>query len=153
MKKNLTALCIANITKAELLLEGIFFLIHLFAGDVLVMKKLEIEKTKPTFIISVLKVENSVLLVSLISSFFINKMSLANKWMRKKIPSLCYSALIYLLNLQRILDHQDKNSTLVAKNEKSAYKTLCVETKQLEVNNEDYELRMYLKNIRNEILF
>ena len=45
------------ISKAELLLEGIFFLIHLFARDVLVMKKLEIEKTKPTFTISVLKVE------------------------------------------------------------------------------------------------
>ena len=44
-------------TKAELMQEGIFFLIHLFARDVLVMKKLEIEKTKPTFIISVLKVE------------------------------------------------------------------------------------------------
>ena len=44
-----------NIVKAELLQEGIFFLIHLFARDVLVMKKLEIEKTKPTFIISVLK--------------------------------------------------------------------------------------------------
>ena len=44
-------------TKAELLKEGIFFLIHLFARDILVMKKLEIEKTKPTFIISVLKVE------------------------------------------------------------------------------------------------
>jgi hypothetical protein len=43
--------------KAELLQEGIFFLIHLFARDVLVGKKLEIEKTKPTFIISVLKVE------------------------------------------------------------------------------------------------
>ena len=44
-------------TKAELLQEGIFFLICSFASDVLVMKKLEIEKTKPTFIISVLKVE------------------------------------------------------------------------------------------------
>ena len=44
--------------KAEVLQEGIFFLIHLFARDVLVMKKLEIEKTKPTFIISVLKVEH-----------------------------------------------------------------------------------------------
>ena len=43
--------------KAELLQEGIFFLIHLFARDVFVMKKLEIEKTKPTFIIPVLKVE------------------------------------------------------------------------------------------------
>ena len=38
--------------KAILLQEGIFFLIHLFAVDVLVMKKLEIEKTKPIFIIS-----------------------------------------------------------------------------------------------------
>ena len=44
-------------TKAELLQEGIIFLIHLFARDVLVMKMLEIKKTKPTFIISVLKVE------------------------------------------------------------------------------------------------
>ena len=44
------------VAKAELLQEGIFFLIHLFARDVLVMKRLEIEKTKPTFIISVLKV-------------------------------------------------------------------------------------------------
>ena len=39
------------LAKAELLQEGIFFLIHLFARDVLVIKKLEIEKTKPTFII------------------------------------------------------------------------------------------------------
>ena len=46
-----------NCFKAELLQEGIFFLIHLFSRDVLLMKKLEIEKTKPTFIISVLKVE------------------------------------------------------------------------------------------------
>jgi hypothetical protein len=46
------------VTKAELLQEGVFFLIHLFATDVLVMKKLEIEKTKPTFIKSVLKVEH-----------------------------------------------------------------------------------------------
>ena len=40
------------------------------------MKKLEIKKTKPTFIISVL-----VVLVSLIYNFFTNKTSLANKWM------------------------------------------------------------------------
>ena len=32
-------------------------LLQLFARDVLAMKKLEIEKTKPTFIISVLKVD------------------------------------------------------------------------------------------------
>ena len=36
--------------KAELLQEGIFFFIHLFVRDVLVMKELEIEKTKPALI-------------------------------------------------------------------------------------------------------
>ena len=40
-----------------LLQEGMFFLIHLFARDIKLLKKLEIEKTKPTFIKSVLKVE------------------------------------------------------------------------------------------------
>ena len=43
--------------RAEFLQEGILFLVHFFARDVLVMKKLEIKKTKPTFIISILKVE------------------------------------------------------------------------------------------------
>ena len=43
--------------KAELQQEGIFFLLQLFARDVLVMKKLEMETTKPSFIISVLTVE------------------------------------------------------------------------------------------------
>ena len=43
--------------KAELLQEGIFFLLHLFARELLEMKMLEIEKTKTFFIISVLKVE------------------------------------------------------------------------------------------------
>ena len=33
-------------SKAELLQEGIFFLIHLFARAILVMKNQEIEKTK-----------------------------------------------------------------------------------------------------------
>ena len=45
------------------------------------MKKLEIEKTEATFIITVLKVEYWMVLVSLISNFFNNKTSLANKWM------------------------------------------------------------------------
>ena len=54
---------------------------------------MEIEKTKPTFSISVFKVEYQVVLVSLISNFFINKMSLENKWTRKKIPSFCNLAL------------------------------------------------------------
>ena len=58
------------------------------------MKKLEIEKTKPAFIISVLKVDIiKVGLVFSISNFFITKTSLANNWRRKKIPSSSYSAL------------------------------------------------------------
>ena len=58
------------------------------------MKKLEIEKTKPTFIISVLKVDIiKVGLVFSISHFFITKTPLANNWRRKKIPSCSYSAL------------------------------------------------------------
>ena len=35
--------------KAELLREGIIFLIHLFARAILLMKKLKIEETKATF--------------------------------------------------------------------------------------------------------
>ena len=37
-----------------------------------------------------------------------------------------------------------QNSTLVAKNEKSAYRTLHVDSKQIEVNNKDFELLMYI---------
>ena len=69
--------------KAELLQEGISFLIHF-----LVMKKLEIEKTKPTFTIPTFKTDIIKLgLVLSIFNFFIAKTSLANKWRRKKIPS------------------------------------------------------------------
>ena len=68
-----------NKSTAELLQEGIFFLIYLFVRDVLVIKKLEIEKTKPNFIISVLKVEYQVDLVFSNSDFFINKISQAYK--------------------------------------------------------------------------
>ena len=58
------------------------------------MKKLEIEKTKPTLIISVLKVDIiKVGLVFSIFNFFITKTPLANNWRRKKIPSCSYSAL------------------------------------------------------------
>jgi hypothetical protein len=69
-------------------------LIHIFARAILLMKMLEIEKTKPTFIISVFKVEYSVALVSSIFNFFTNKIALANKWMRKIILSRSNSALI-----------------------------------------------------------
>ena len=85
--------------KAELLQEGIFILIHLFARDVLVMKQLEIEKTEPTFIISVLNVDIiKVGLVFSISDFFITKTSLANKWRRKIIPSHSNSASIVIFS-------------------------------------------------------
>ena len=58
------------------------------------MKKLEIEKTKPILIISVLKVDIiKVGLVFSISNFFITKTPLANNWRRKKIPSCSYLAL------------------------------------------------------------
>ena len=42
-----------RIIKAKLQKERIFFLIHLFARDILLMKKMEIEKTKPTCIICI----------------------------------------------------------------------------------------------------
>ena len=77
-------------TKAKLLQVGIFLLIQLFAGAILLLKKLKVEKTKPTFIISVLKVEYLVVLVSSISNFFINKIAPANNWMSF---SSSYSAL------------------------------------------------------------
>ena len=79
-------------TKAKLLL---LKLLHLFARDVLAMKMLEIEKTMPTFIVLVLKVDiMKVGLVFSISNFFITKTSLANRWMRKKTPSFSNSALV-----------------------------------------------------------
>ena len=77
--------------KAELLQ---LKLIHLFARELFLMKTFEIEQTKTTFITSILKVECQGVLVSSISNFFINKMSLANKWMSKKIPSFCNLALM-----------------------------------------------------------
>jgi hypothetical protein len=66
----------------------------LFARAILLIKNLKIEKPKPTFIISVLKVEHWVTLVSWIFNFFNYKIALANKWMRKIIPSCSNSALI-----------------------------------------------------------
>ena len=64
------------------------------------MKKLEIKKQLSP-LISVLEVEDQVVLVSLISSFFINKMSVANKWMRKKKSSFCNLALVTVENPQK----------------------------------------------------
>ena len=49
-------------------------LIHRFANAILLMKNLEIKKTKPTFILSVLKVEYQVALVSSIFNFSLIKL-------------------------------------------------------------------------------
>ena len=57
------------------------------------LKKLEIEKTKTTFIISVLKVVYLLVLVFSISNFFINKNSQGRKLSEKKIPTFGNSAL------------------------------------------------------------
>ena len=85
---------IDHFNKAELLQEGIFFLLQIFARDVLVMKKLEIEKTKPTSIISTFKTDIiKVGLVFSISNFFIAKTSLANNW---RSFSSSYLALVSL---------------------------------------------------------
>ena len=77
--------------KVELLL---LKLIHVFAGEVVSVKTLEIEETKTTqystFKTDILKVG----LVFLISNFFITNTSMANKGMRKRIPSCSNSALV-----------------------------------------------------------
>ena len=71
-------------TKAELMQN----LIHVFAWEILSIKKLENEKTKHTFITSVLKVGYYVVLVSSISNIFSNKIYYGNIWMRKKTSYL-----------------------------------------------------------------
>ena len=56
------------------------------------MKKLEIEKTKPTFIISTFKTDIIIVgLVFSISNFFIKKMSLANIWTSFSCSNLALS--------------------------------------------------------------
>ena len=69
-------------------------LIDIFVRAILLKKKLEIQNTKPAFIISVLKVDYFVALVSSIFNFFIDKIALANKWIRKIIPFCSNSALV-----------------------------------------------------------
>ena len=45
---NLNVIFNRKISKAKLQQEGIFFLVHLLARDILLIKKLEIEETKTT---------------------------------------------------------------------------------------------------------
>ena len=68
-------------TKAKLQKKVFLFLIHLFARDILLMKKQEIEETKTTQY-STLKTDTiKVGLLFSISNFFTKKSPLANKWM------------------------------------------------------------------------
>ena len=80
-----------TLNKAKLLL---LRLIHLFASEVLLVKQLEIEETKTTqystFKTDVIKMG----LVFSIFNFFITKPSLANEWIRKKIPACSNSTLV-----------------------------------------------------------
>ena len=72
------------------------------------MKKLEIEKTKPTFIISTFKTDIiKVGLVFSISNFFIAKTSLANNW---RSFSSSYLALVKFrrLEIPHVLEKKDK---------------------------------------------
>ena len=76
--------------KAELLQVGIFFLIHLFTQEVLLLKKLEIKKTKATFI-------TSVCILGGLSFFEIQllfiKIPREGNWVPNKIPARGNSAL------------------------------------------------------------
>ena len=77
------------------------------------MKKLEIEKSKPTFNISVLKVGIiKVGLVFSISNFFISKTLLANNWRGKKIPS-CFRGGLISESLNLYLEYYPKEKMLV----------------------------------------
>ena len=72
-------------------------LLQLFARDVLAMKKLEIEKTKPTLITLTFKTDMIKKgLVFSIYNFFIARTSLANNW---RSFSSSYLALVELLFL------------------------------------------------------
>ena len=67
-------------TKAKFIWVSIFFHEHIFLlWEFLLLKKLEIQKTKTTFVITVLKVVYKVVLVYSISNFFINKISQERK--------------------------------------------------------------------------
>ena len=70
--------------KAELPLEGIFFALNFLPWEFLLVKKLEIEKIKTTFMISVLKVVYLVVLVFSISNILLIKIPREENRVRKK---------------------------------------------------------------------
>ena len=74
------------------------------------MKKLEIEKTKPTFIISTFKTDIiKVGLVFSISNFFIAKTSLANNW---RSFSSSYLALVLVPKLHSLVSRTLLTNTI-----------------------------------------
>ena len=82
-------LCWICYTKAELLLEGIFFALNFLPWEFLLVKKLEIEKNKTTkytaFKADIIK----VVLVFSISNFFNKKNSQGRKPVRVKSTFFC----------------------------------------------------------------
>ena len=78
--------------KAELLQEGIIFLIHLFARAISLMKELKIEETKATEFSTFRTDIINVGLVFLISNFFTNKISQG----RKSVHGLAAAIYLYL---------------------------------------------------------
>ena len=90
-------------TKAEFAVVGITDFLH---WEFLLVKNLEIEKTKTTFITPVLKVVYLVVLVFSISNCFINKNSQGRKLSAKKISSCGNSALQKILSVLPALTSQ-----------------------------------------------
>ena len=87
---NLALVFLAIRAKAEFAEEGTFFSqTDFLPWEFLLIKKLEIEKTKPTFVISVLKVQYLVGFVFSKSNFFINKISQGRKSVREKSTFSC----------------------------------------------------------------
>ena len=77
------------------------------------LKKLEIEKTETTFIISVLKVVCQVVLGFFnLSNLFINKNSQGRKLSAKKIPACGYSALVNVCFIK--IHSKHSSNTLVS---------------------------------------
>ena len=106
------------------------------------MKKLEIEKTKSTFIISTFKTDIiKVGLVFSISNFFIAKTSLANNWrsfsssylaLERKIdvPKLNSNSGLTVLNKYKYIPNIGKKKILEFRNMQEKLENKCTKAKQ-----------------------
>ena len=78
------------------------------------MKKLEIEKTKPTFIISTFKTDIiKVGLVFSISNFFIAKTSLANNWRSFSSSYLALYCTVFHCNICKTISFYEREGMLL----------------------------------------